>query len=114
MKTLNRSAAIVRPKAPYVEWANGLEDGGPTMDLEDQRRKPAVFLLPAVVYDSDFQRLLAEHFQAMFEFQLWTWMTDEACWPTNRTLEVFTEWFDVEFQSMPVDLDSSSITGDEL
>jgi hypothetical protein len=114
VKTLNRSAAIVRPKAPYIEWANGLDEGGPTMTLEEERRQPAVFLLPEVVYDSDFDRLLRDHFEDMFEFQLWLWMTDEDCWPSDRSFEVFNEWFDVEFQSMPIDLGARGMVTKEL
>ena len=114
MKTLNRSVAIVLPRAPYVAWANGFNDDGPTMTLEKERREPAIFLLPAVVFDSDFERLLRDHFEDMFEFQLWLWMTDEGCWPSDRSFEVFNEWFDVEFQSMPVDLGSRRIVTEEL
>ena len=32
------------------------------------------------------------------------WVTDEACWPKNRTLEMFEEWFEVQMSSIVEDL----------
>jgi len=31
-------------------------------------------------------------------------VTDEACWPKNRTLEMFEEWFEVQMSSIVEDL----------
>ncbi len=28
-RTINRAALIVRPKQPYAEWANSMDDGDP-------------------------------------------------------------------------------------
>ena len=97
-----------------MDWANGFDDDGPTMTLEKEREQPAVFLLPEVVFDSDFDKLLRRHFEEMFEFMLWLWMTEESCWPSERGFDVFCEWFDVEFQSMPIDLGDGAVLGGEL
>ncbi len=30
MRLLNRTAITIRPKQPYIDWANSFSDGGPT------------------------------------------------------------------------------------
>ena len=32
------------------------------------------------------------------------WVTDKECWPKNRTLEMFREWFEVQMISILQDL----------
>jgi hypothetical protein len=32
MKTINRMVVTIIPRQPYIDWANGFDDGGPKMD----------------------------------------------------------------------------------
>lgn len=34
MKTINRMVVTLIPRQPYIDWANGFDDGGPKMDAE--------------------------------------------------------------------------------
>jgi hypothetical protein len=38
------------------------------------------------------------------------WYTDQLKWPENRTYKMFTDWFDIEFCSMVLDLEDADIT----
>ena len=49
---INRSAVIVRPKQPYVDWAKGLDDSGMDPSKSGDR---TVYLLPE--YDDDVEGL---------------------------------------------------------
>ena len=44
------------------------------------------------------------HWEEIFEYELNAWMRDASTWPSNRTLTLFQQWFDVEFASMVFDL----------
>ena len=105
MDILNRSAVILHPKRPYLEWmkqddAGGLADGV----FESLREEPYVYLVPG--FDDGTQRaeVLRELWPALFEELLNGWVTDEASWPKGRTFEMFSEWFDVQTYSMIVDV----------
>ena len=41
----------------------------------------------------------------LFKAMLEGWVTDEACWPKNRTFEMCCEWFEVQMSSIVQDLD---------
>ena len=45
-----------------------------------------------------------EFWPVLFEAMLEGWVTDEACWPENRTSEMFWEWFEVQMISLVQDL----------
>jgi hypothetical protein len=49
---INRSALIVRPKKPYLDWAAGLDDSGVSADIKGDE---TVYLIPEI--DDEEQRL---------------------------------------------------------
>ena len=90
MELLNRSAVIVKPLRPYLEWAKGDDaEGLSELVFENLRREPQ----------------LKEFWPAIFEAMLAGWVTDEALWPKNRTLGMFQKWFEIQMSSMVQDLD---------
>lgn len=96
---INRSAVIVRPKQPYVDWAKGLDDSGMDPSKNGDR---TVYLLPE--YDDDVEglALLSKGYEHIFEAELEGWHLIEDNWPANRTFAMFCEWFDIELNSMVV------------
>jgi len=103
---VNRSAVIVRPKTPYLEWckqddAEGLAGGV----FEQMCEEPHIYLLPAYE-DSESQRdVLKDYWPALFEAMLEGWVTEESLWPQERSLKMFREWFEITMTSMVLDLD---------
>jgi len=58
--------------------------------------------------------VLEEFWPAIFEAMLEGWVTDESLWPTNRTQQMFQEWFEIQMSSMVQDLDCYTPLGADL
>jgi hypothetical protein len=110
MSQINRSALLVRPRQPLVDWSNKIDPKFPTT-LESARTDPTLYLIPTWAAD-DLEGTLEEFWEAIFEEELVGWYTDRACWP-KRSLKVFREWFDVEICSTLVDLDGNPLEHEE-
>jgi len=110
---INRSILIVRPKQPYVNWANNC-DGGLKLTLEKHREDSPAFLIPEVESKEDEDRVLKKHFRAIFEYELFGWTTDEDAWPKKRNLETFKKWFEVDFHGIAIDLSDKQLWREPL
>ncbi len=105
MDILNRSAVLLRPRRPYLEWtklddAEGLAEGV----FEALREEPCAYLVPDFEDDDERKEILREFWPALFEAMLSAGVTDEDRWPEGRTLEMVGEWFDIQTHSMIVDI----------
>ncbi len=105
MEMLNRSAVIVKPREPYLKWARRDDAEGLAESVfETFHAEPTVYLLPEYEDPSSQHEVLEEFWSVLFEAMLEGWVTDEACWPKNRTFEMFREWFEVQLSSIVQDL----------
>lgn len=106
MEAINRCVLIVKPKQPYLVWTNSVPDAdvSPGTTLDSLRDDSSAYLLPEYETGDEEDDLLKEFWEEIFEAELNNWYTDRDIWPKRRTLEMFMEWFDVEFHSSPVDL----------
>ena len=107
---LNRSALIVRPKRPYLDWAASLDDSGVVPDPTDEQ---TVYLIPNFDDGTEAEQILKKVYAEVFERELDGWHTDEAAWPKRRSLAMFKQWFHVEFHSIIEDLCSDELIDDE-
>ena len=114
MRIVNRSAAIIRAKILYAEWAQGCNDGEPYLTLEEHRTDPTVYLIPEIIEEGDEEHILRQHFGTIFEHELAVWTLEKDSWPPNRDFETFQEWFEVEFHTMVIDLCEGEIGGEIL
>jgi hypothetical protein len=112
MSTVNRSLLIVRAKKPFLDWLHSLPDPG-VVTLADVNRDSTVYLLPEIEYDAEQEGILKHFFDLIFEEQLMGWWQDDRDWPSNRSFEVFTDWFDVEFHSLVLDLVDEPLTSED-
>lgn len=103
MYTVNRSIAIIRPKQPYIDWANQLPDAGWVSTLDDFKTDCLVILTPEYESDEEAIAYINEIYENIFIEELYGWCTEESWWPQNRTKEVFWEWFEVELHSIVKD-----------
>jgi len=101
---INRAVVIVKPRQPYVDWANSCDDDDVKTSLESLREDSSAYLVPPYDMDDERENILKLCFSVIFENELEGWVTDEALWPTTRDYATFTQWFDVEFHSMIIDL----------
>ena len=97
MDFINRSAVVLRPKRPYLEWAR-LDDaeGLAQSVFEALTHEPGVYLVPEWQEPEGMRRVLEEFWPALFDAMLNAWVTDQGLWPEGRTLEMFHEWFEVQ------------------
>ena len=104
MRRVKRAAIIAKPKQPYVDWVNSLDEDGFQMS-DDFTPEHTIYLVEDVTdVELDIEVIMAPHFAAIFEEELGDWHGDQDDWPVNRDWAMFQSWFDVEIHSMIVDL----------
>ncbi len=103
-RTINRAALIVRPKQPYVDWANSVDNGGPRAILQGLRTDPSIYLVEIIDFLEDFDLLIDDTWEWIFREQLNGWMRDPDLWPEGLTRGMFLEWFDCELSTMIWDM----------
>jgi hypothetical protein len=104
MRRVKRTAVIVKPKQPYIDWANSLEDGGVKLG-EDYTPEHTIYLVEDMTgYLIDKEEIIKPHFAFIFEEELNGWHRLESNWPAKRDLATFLDWFEVEIHSMVLDL----------
>ncbi len=110
---VNRMLVILRPRQPFVVWANRLrEEDEPEITLDELREDPTSFLIPQFEFMEDAVGWVRENYDLLFETQLWQWTTERHLWPVDRSWEVFQEWFDVELLASPWDVVAGPIHSD--
>jgi hypothetical protein len=97
---INRSAVLVTPRAPFLEWAEQHGNGVPYPVGEDR----TAYLLPSYDMESELEGILKHYYDLIFESELEDWMRDQSTWPKDRTYALFRQWFDVEVDSVVIDL----------
>lgn len=114
MQSINRTAVIVKPKQPFIDWLNSMPDDSFNYTLEQISKENITFLIPE--YDSpggamDYMR---KKHGLIFEWELWGWTTAEEYWPKNRNWKTFNEWFDIELNSEVFDLADGDIEKEDV
>ena len=105
MKEANRSLVVVKPRQPYVGWANSfVEDDDEVHGIAFFHRDCTAYLIDEIEEEGDEERILKKVYRRIFEEALYAWMTDESVWPEKRDYPTFRAWFDVAFHSLVFDL----------
>lgn len=101
-RTVNRAALIVRPKQPYIDWADSMDDNGPRWNPDIA--EASIYLVEQIELLEDVPTLIDTHWEWVFEDQLSGWMRDPEAWPAPLTRGMFVEWFDYEVSTVIWDL----------
>ncbi len=101
---LNRSAVVVKPKQPFLDWLHNADPTSIDITLDEVGLEPTIYLIPECDTNDDIREALEELHEEIFVDQLDGWFRDECTWPTNRSYEEFCRWFDVQHHSMLIDL----------
>ena len=109
MQLINRTALVVVPKQPYIDWANTLDDTGPKLNIDAPHYEYNVYLIDDVEDESDLVTALRRQYRTIFEYELAGWHLDEKDWPSRRGFKTFTDWFEVKVCTMVFDLGKSDI-----
>jgi len=102
--TLNRSAIVVKPKQPFLDWLHTADPTSGEISLPNLVQEPTIYLIPECDTDEEVADVLHALCKEIFEEQLAGWYTDTSTWPRDRSFEVFCQWFDYQHHSMLVDL----------
>ena len=98
MELINRSAIIVVPAQPFLDWLHQVDPTSSHLTLADLRREPAIYLVAECESKDEALDGLRDGIRRMFEEQLDGWYRVPATWHT------FLCWFECSFHSMIFDL----------
>lgn len=60
MEMVNRSAVIVKPAQPFLDWLHGVDPTSAELTLEDLRQEPTIYLLAGWETEKEALEHLAE------------------------------------------------------
>jgi hypothetical protein len=113
MDAINRSAVIVMPAQPFLNWLHRVDPTSAELSLEDLRREPTIYLLPEYDTEEEARGYRREYCSEIFEEQLDGWYRVPPVWPVDRTFDTFIRWFECSFHSVLVDLCDEPLMRDE-
>ena len=114
MYEINRSIAVIRPRTPFIKWANSMSGDGREVTAEYFKHDCTVVLIPQYEAEREALEHVNRVWEEIFEEELRSWDTQEALWPEHRTRKMFWQWFAVEFHSLLIDPDGNPIKKDIL
>ena len=101
---LNRTAVTIVPRQPYADWANSIDDNWPKYDLADPDNEYSVYLIDETGDNIAARRIVQRRCADIFEHELAAWCGNEDLWPLKRAWRTFKQWFEVQINSMVIDL----------
>lgn len=112
MQGINRTAVIIKPKQPFVDWINNIPDEGTKITLEDIDEN-STFLIPEFVNNDEALKYIKKVYAEIFDEELFAWYQEESLFPKNRTWKMFQEWFYIEINSIVLDIVDEEIEKEE-
>ena len=104
-RVLNRSAVLLRPKQPFLDWMKqGDEQGLAAEVYADAYEDPEIYLVPEFEDAASRDRVLARCWPRLFERMLAAWSVEESTWPPNRSLQMFQQWFEIQGFALVADV----------
>ena len=86
MYSVDRQIVILKPKQPFLDWLNNVENNN--LNLDDVRSDCTVFLIPVVDNLTDAEKYIKSIFPDLFDMELSEWKIDENLWPKDRTSDM--------------------------
>jgi hypothetical protein len=100
---INRSAIILKPLQPFLDWLNNLYPD----DKVDDIREINTYLVTDEI--EDLETYLKNKFDTFFMMELNDWHINKKEWPQKRNYKMFNLWFCVETSQMIYDLEKKPI-----
>ena len=101
MNTINRTVLLITPRKPYIEWANSIDDDGPS--LSGDALHHTAILIPDTYDEYNYENWLRKNYKDIFVFELEAWMVVPESYP-EMNYKVFREWFDVKVADTLIDM----------
>jgi hypothetical protein len=109
--TVNRSAVVVAPKQPFLDWLHRIDPTSRDLTLADLG-EPNVYLLPECEDDRIMVAHVKNYCETIFEGELEGWWQDPGDWPSDRNYKTFCLWFDYRPQTLLFDLCDGPLSRD--
>lgn len=107
---VERSVAVIKPKQPFLDWINSsFTDLPQPLTLESIRIDCNSYLIPEVEEIEDGINFIDEKYTDLFALELASWTEDESTWPSDLSLKMFWDWFDVEIFPTAIDLTEDNV-----
>ncbi len=103
---INRSAFIIKPKQPFIDWLNNLYPDSKMDEIDVD-----IYLVNDTI--NDLERFLEKKFDKLFTMVLHDWHTNKKEWPQKRNYKMFKQWFRVEISETIYDLEKQPILKSE-
>jgi hypothetical protein len=104
MRRVKRAAVSIKPKQPYIDWANGLDESGVKIGTE-YTPEETIYLVDDLPEGGLAAEIVLEpYFDSIFEEELNAWHRLEEDWLQERGFRLFQAWFEIEIHSLVLDL----------
>jgi hypothetical protein len=114
VRTLNRSAVIVAPKQPFLDWLRSVDPSNLGLTMADVRGDPSVYLFPECNFDHELMEYLKASCTEIFEQELEGWDRVEENWPEDRSFTAFHRWFEYSIHWMIFDMADEPLVVEEM
>ncbi len=75
--TLNRSAIVVKPKQPFLDWLHAADSTSSDLTLQELVLEPAIYLIPECATPEELADVLHELCEEIFVEQWWAGSTTQ-------------------------------------
>jgi hypothetical protein len=99
---INRSAIIVKPLQPFVDWISNLYP-----ENADEKFEVNTYLISEDV--EDVETWLKKKYDKLFMLELEAWSTNKKEWPQKRNFKMFKQWFQINLSTMVYDLEKEPV-----
>jgi hypothetical protein len=113
MYRVKRALLIIKLKQPYLDWTKSLSDPG-EFTLDGLNEESHVYLIPDHDTRQQFEEIMRDLYEAVFEIELNAWCSDSALWPKKRDYQTFRKWFDLQVHSIVFDPYEDEIEEEEF
>ncbi len=107
---INRSAIILKPQQPFVDWYFNLNPED-ELDFEEDIKETNIYLVDDKI--DDVEKWLRKKFDKFFMMELDEWCANKKDWPQKRNYKMFKLWFRIEISEMIYDLEKNPVIKSE-
>ena len=107
---INRSAIILKPQQPFVDWYFKLNPED-ELDTEEDIKEINIYLVDDGI--DDVEKWLKKKFDKFFMMELDEWCENKKEWPQKRNYKMFKQWFQVDVSTMIYDLEKQPVLKSE-
>lgn len=99
---INRTAIIVKPLQPFLDWCFNLYP-----NEIDEFKETRTYLISEEI--EDVEVWLKKKFDKVFMFELESWHFNKKEWPQKRNYKMFQEWFQIDISTMVYDFETKPV-----